>query len=45
MLQDIMALSLSPFEERWDGVDAKEAERFCGDVPKYRGSLQCSCSS
>ncbi|KAJ4370025.1 hypothetical protein N0V83_005789 [Neocucurbitaria cava] len=44
ILRHIMKLSLSPFEENW-GWDESEEERFCGDVPKYKGMMQCSCSS
>jgi uncharacterized protein YdiU (UPF0061 family) len=44
ILKDIMKLSLNPFEEHW-GWNESEEERFCGDVPKYKGMMQCSCSS
>ncbi|KAF1938367.1 UPF0061-domain-containing protein [Clathrospora elynae] len=44
ILPKIMKLALNPFQESWD-VDADEEERFCGDVPKYKGMMQCSCSS
>ncbi|KAF2464629.1 UPF0061-domain-containing protein [Lindgomyces ingoldianus] len=44
ILDHIMRLNLNPFEEHW-GWDEAEEERFCGDVPKYKGMLQCSCSS
>jgi len=44
VLPQIMKLSLNPFQEHWDW-DQDEEERFCGDVPKYKGMLQCSCSS
>ncbi|KAH7117629.1 hypothetical protein B0J11DRAFT_441603 [Dendryphion nanum] len=44
ILQNIMKLNLDPFEEHW-GWDEGEEERFCGDVPKYKGMMQCSCSS
>jgi serine/tyrosine/threonine adenylyltransferase len=44
ILEDIMKLNLNPFEESW-GWNETEEERFCGDVPKFRGMLQCSCSS
>jgi uncharacterized protein YdiU (UPF0061 family) len=44
ILNQIMKLNLNPFEEKWDW-NADEEERFCGDVPKYKGMMQCSCSS
>ncbi len=44
ILKGVMKMSLNPFEEHW-GWDESEEERLCGDVPKYRGMLQCSCSS
>ncbi|OCL09214.1 UPF0061-domain-containing protein [Glonium stellatum] len=44
ILKGTMKMALNPFEEHW-GWDEGEEERFCGDVPKYRGMLQCSCSS
>ncbi|KAF2266094.1 UPF0061-domain-containing protein [Lojkania enalia] len=44
ILKDVMKLNLNPFEEHWGWNEAEE-DRYCGDVPKYRGMLQCSCSS
>jgi uncharacterized protein YdiU (UPF0061 family) len=44
ILNQVMKLNLSPFQEEWDW-NADEEERFCGDVPKYKGMMQCSCSS
>ncbi|KAF1952084.1 UPF0061-domain-containing protein [Byssothecium circinans] len=44
LLPQIMKLNLDPFNESW-GWNESEEERFCGDVPKYMGMLQCSCSS
>jgi len=44
ILRDIMKLNLDPFEESW-GWNEEEEVRFCGDVPKYKGMMQCSCSS
>ncbi|KAH4063850.1 selenoprotein O [Parastagonospora nodorum] len=44
ILPQIMKLALNPFEEHWAWDEAEE-ERFCGDVPKYKGMMQCSCSS
>ncbi|KAL5116701.1 hypothetical protein ACEQ8H_005450 [Pleosporales sp. CAS-2024a] len=44
ILPQIMKLTLNPFQEHWDWNEAEE-ERYCGDVPKYKGMMQCSCSS
>ncbi|CAI6328831.1 unnamed protein product [Periconia digitata] len=44
ILPQIMKLNLDPFQENW-GWDQGEEDRFCGDVPKYKGLMQCSCSS
>ncbi|KAF2478739.1 hypothetical protein BDY17DRAFT_328260 [Neohortaea acidophila] len=44
ILGHLMEMALNPFNEEWDG-DKEEAERFCGDVPKYQRAMQCSCSS
>lgn len=44
ILKDIMTMSLNPFNEEW-GINREEEERFCGDPPKYKAGLQCSCSS
>jgi serine/tyrosine/threonine adenylyltransferase len=44
ILQRVLAMALDPFREEWGG-DRDEEERFCGDVPKYKSGLQCSCSS
>jgi uncharacterized protein YdiU (UPF0061 family) len=44
ILAQVMKMGLHPFEESW-GWDGDEEERFCGDVPKYKGLMQCSCSS
>lgn len=44
ILPAIMKLILDPFQENWGWNEAEE-ERFCGDVPKYKGMMQCSCSS
>jgi hypothetical protein len=44
VLQGIMKMALDPFGESW-GWNESEEERFCGDVPKYKGMMQCSCSS
>lgn len=44
ILKDVMKMALNPFEEEW-GWNKDEEERFCGDVPKSCGLMQCSCSS
>lgn len=44
ILDRVMHMALHPFEESW-GWDAKEEERFCGDVPNTNRAMQCSCSS
>ncbi|KAF1828740.1 UPF0061-domain-containing protein [Decorospora gaudefroyi] len=44
ILPQIMKLTLNPFQENW-AWNQDEEERFCGDVPKYKGMMQCSCSS
>lgn len=47
ILGRVMNMSLNPFdvdEKGWGG-DAKEEERFCGDVPSVKRAMQCSCSS
>lgn len=44
IIPQIMKLNLDPFNEEW-GWNAEEEQRFIGDVPKYKGMMQCSCSS
>ena len=44
ILRNVLHMALHPFEESW-GWDAAEEARFCGEVPKFRRALQCSCSS
>ncbi|KAJ5105151.1 hypothetical protein NUU61_002498 [Penicillium alfredii] len=44
ILGRVMHMSLNPFNEEW-GLHKEEEERFCGDVPKYKRALLCSCSS
>lgn len=44
VLDRVMNMALSPFDESWGG-DKEEEERFCGDVPRYQRAMQCSCSS
>ncbi|KND94454.1 hypothetical protein TOPH_01109 [Tolypocladium ophioglossoides CBS 100239] len=54
VLDRIMHMALNPFEDEWDGKtfngvawkgDAKEEQRWIGDVPRAERALQCSCSS
>ncbi|KAJ5090404.1 hypothetical protein N7532_009088 [Penicillium argentinense] len=44
ILGRVMQMCLNPFNDAW-GLDASEEERFCGDVPKYKRAMMCSCSS
>ncbi|KAJ5911050.1 uncharacterized protein N7473_000353 [Penicillium subrubescens] len=44
LLGRVMQMSLNPFNEEW-GLNKAEEERFCGDVPKYKRAMMCSCSS
>ncbi|CAG7945312.1 unnamed protein product [Penicillium salamii] len=44
ILDRIMAMSLDPFKDQW-GLNEEEEQRFCGDVPKYKRAMMCSCSS
>jgi hypothetical protein len=39
-----MKANLNPFAESWGG-DAEREKEWTGDVPKYKGLMQCSCSS
>lgn len=47
VLDRVMAMTLKPFEDEWEEgvVDREEAERWCGDVPRFQRAMQCSCSS
>ena len=44
ILGRVMQMALNPFEDGW-GLDKNEEERFCGDVPRYKRAMMCSCSS
>jgi len=44
VLSRVMKMALNPFEDSWGG-DKEEEERFCGDVPRVKRAMQCSCSS
>lgn len=43
VLGDVIKLVENPFADRWEEV--KDAERWCGDVPRLEVGMQCSCSS
>ena len=44
ILGHVMQMALSPFNDKWD-IDREEEERFCGDVPRFKRAMMCSCSS
>ena len=44
VLAHAMRMAEHPFEESWGGDRAEEG-RWCGDVPRQRRALMCSCSS
>lgn len=44
ILGQVMNMALNPFAESWGG-SREEEERFCGDVPKFKRAMMCSCSS
>ncbi|KAJ5726512.1 uncharacterized protein N7483_007869 [Penicillium malachiteum] len=44
ILGRVMQMSLNPFQDQW-GLAEEEEKRFCGDVPKYKRAMMCSCSS
>ncbi|KAJ5738232.1 hypothetical protein N7493_001387 [Penicillium malachiteum] len=44
ILGRVMQMSLNPFQDQW-GLSEEEEKRFCGDVPKYKRAMMCSCSS
>ncbi|KAI9923679.1 hypothetical protein MW887_008412 [Aspergillus wentii] len=44
VLGRVMQMALNPFKDEWD-LDKEEEERFCGDIPKYKRAMMCSCSS
>ncbi|KIV98631.1 uncharacterized protein PV09_09578 [Verruconis gallopava] len=51
VLPNLMKMALDPYAESWSFEKGNlkkaqaDAERFCGDVPKYKEKPQCSCSS
>lgn len=44
VLGRVMQMALNPFDDEW-GLDKNEEERFCGDVPRFKRAMTCSCSS
>ncbi|OJJ44196.1 hypothetical protein ASPZODRAFT_135687 [Penicilliopsis zonata CBS 506.65] len=44
VLDRVMQMSLYPFNDQW-GLNKEEEERFCGDVPRFKRAMMCSCSS
>lgn len=46
VIGQVMEMALRPFEDGWEGsVDGELQKRYCGDVPRFKRSVQCSCSS
>jgi serine/tyrosine/threonine adenylyltransferase len=44
ILGRVMHMALHPFDDEWD-LNKEEEERFCGDVPRLKRAMTCSCSS
>lgn len=44
ILGTVMNMALSPFDDSW-GKDEELERRYVGDVPRWKRSVQCSCSS
>ncbi|KIW68191.1 hypothetical protein PV04_04152 [Phialophora macrospora] len=44
ILQGVMEMTLHPFEDAWGWKEDVE-EQYCGDVPRFKRAIQCSCSS
>ncbi|ETI24234.1 hypothetical protein G647_03603 [Cladophialophora carrionii CBS 160.54] len=44
ILKGVMEMTLHPFEDGW-GWNEDVEEKYCGDVPRFRRAIQCSCSS
>jgi uncharacterized protein YdiU (UPF0061 family) len=44
VLKRVMKMAEDPFREEWGG-DRVEEERWCGEVPRSRRMMMCSCSS
>ncbi|EXJ60906.1 hypothetical protein A1O7_05059 [Cladophialophora yegresii CBS 114405] len=44
ILKGVMEMTSHPFEDGW-GWNEDVEEKYCGDVPRFRRAIQCSCSS
>ncbi|KAG9776755.1 UPF0061-domain-containing protein, partial [Aureobasidium melanogenum] len=44
ILEGVMEMSLNPFKDQW-GWNEEIEKKYCGDVPRFRRAIQCSCSS
>lgn len=44
VLERVMKMAENPFAEEWGG-DRDEEDRWCGDVPRSKRMMTCSCSS
>jgi len=44
ILDMVMEMGLNPFKDSWE-VDEQLQKRYCGDIPRAKRSMQCSCSS
>ena len=44
ILKGVMEMVERPFEDSW-GWDEDVEGKYCGDVPRFRRAIQCSCSS
>ncbi|KAJ9653312.1 hypothetical protein H2198_007501 [Neophaeococcomyces mojaviensis] len=44
ILEMVMEMNLNPFKDSWD-LDEQLQKRYCGDIPRAKRSIQCSCSS
>ncbi|OKL59239.1 hypothetical protein UA08_05823 [Talaromyces atroroseus] len=44
ILGRIMTMVQDPFKDEW-GLGREEEERLCGDVPRFKRAMMCSCSS
>ncbi|KAJ4690515.1 hypothetical protein HRR87_008522 [Exophiala dermatitidis] len=44
ILEGVMEMSLNPFKDQWEWNEEIE-KKYCGDVPRFRRAIQCSCSS
>ena len=45
IIDQVMEMALNPFNDEWQTGDREQEERFCGDVPRTRRQMMCSCSS